>query len=304
MTTPIDLPGITHRYLHARGLRFHLAEAGSDGPPVLLLHGFPQHWYAWRHVLADLAADHRVFALDLRGAGWTDAPRRGYDIASLVRDVLAVLDALDLPAVRLVGHEWGGWLGFHLALAAPDRFDAFVATNAPHPWMPHRKVLPQIWRYWYTALVEYPVLGAWIIRTRPGLLRWLLRRGRRDLAAADVEIFVGRARRPERARAAQQLHWQVVLRDIPRRALGGYRRRHLAVPTLLLAGSHDFAPVPQSLAVSSGHAGELQVRVVAGGHYLPEERPDAIIGAIRELDRRATPPRDATRPAAPDRADR
>ena len=102
--------------------------------------------------------------------------------------------------------------------SAPHRFSSFLAVNAPHPWLPHRKLLPQVWRFWYTALLEYPVLGAWVIRTRPGVLRWLLRRGRPGLPDAEVEIFAAVAREPARARAGQQLHWQVVVRDIPRRA--------------------------------------------------------------------------------------
>ncbi len=275
----------THRYVQAGGLRFHVAEAGTDGPPVLLLHGYPQHWYAWRHVMADLAGDHRVYALDLRGAGQSDAPRRGYDSDTLAADVLAVLDALDLPVVQLVGHEWGGWLGFTLALSAPHRFSSFLAVNAPHPWLPHRKLLPQVWRFWYTALLEYPVLGAWVIRTRPGVLRWLLRRGRPGLPDAEVEIFAAVAREPARARAGQQLHWQVVVRDIPMRLSGRYRRRHLQVPTLMLAGSRDFALSPRSLTGAGRHADSLRVRVVDAGHYLPEERPATVAAAARELSR-------------------
>ena len=273
----------THHFVAANGLRLHIAEAGTDGPPVLLLHGYPQHSHACRHVMADLAADHHLYALDLRGAGASDAPRSGYDTRTLATDVLAVLDALDLPAVHLSGHQWGGWLGFHLALTAPQRFHSFVAVNAPHPWLPHRKLLPQMWRFWYTALLEYPALGAWIIRTRPGVLRWLLRRGRPDLPDADIDVFADVAREPARARAGQQLHWQIVLRDIPRRLLGRYRRQHLHVPTLLLAGTRDFALSPRSLTDAPHNADDLQVRVVDGGHYLPEEHPAQVAAAIREM---------------------
>jgi pimeloyl-ACP methyl ester carboxylesterase len=229
--------------------------------------------------------------LDLRGAGKSDAPRSSYDSRTLAADVLAVLDALDLSTVRLVGHEWGGWLGFHLALAAPERFSSFVAVNAPHPWLPHRKLLPQMWRFWYTALLEYPLLGAWVIRTRPGVLRWLLRRGRPHLPDPDVDVFAEVAREPDRARAGQQLHWQIVLHDIPRRMLGGYRRQHLRVPTLLLAGSRDFALSPRSLTGAPRNADDLRVRVIDGGHYLPEEHPAQLAAAIRDLsDRAPTPP--------------
>ena len=279
----------TDRYVQANGLHFHVIEAGSDGPAVLLLHGFPQHAYAWRLVVADLSVDHRVYALDLRGAGRSDAPRGGYDSRTLAADVLAVLDALNLPVVHLVGHEWGGWLGFHLALAAPERFTSFVAVNAPHPWLPHRKLLPQMWRFWYTALLEYPVLGAWVIRSRPGVLRWLLRRGRPGLPGPDVDVFVNVAREPARARAGQQLHWQFVLHDMPRRILGGYRRQQLAVPTLLLAGTRDFALSPRSLTGAPRNATDLRVRVVDGGHYLPEEGAAQVAAAIREMSHERLP---------------
>lgn len=274
---------ITHQDVRANGLQFHVARAGSSGPAVVLLHGFPQHNHAWRHVMAELAADHRVYAPDLRGAGASEAPRRGYDTATLTADVLALLDVLELPQVYLVGHESGGWLGFHLALAAPQRFSALVAVNTPHPWLLHRRLLPQVWRFWYTALFEYPAVGSWLIRTRPGLLRWLLRRGRPDLPDADVETFVKPFCDPARARAGQQLQWQLVLHDIPRRMLGRYGHRRLAVPTLLLAGRHDFALSPRSLSA----APNLAVRVIDGGHYLPEEHPDAVAAAIRELSTRS-----------------
>lgn len=277
---------ITHHDVNANGIRFHLAQAGTSGPPVLLLHGFPQHSHAWRHVMADLAADHRVYAPDLRGAGGSEAPRRGYDTATLTTDVLALVDALNLSTVALVGHESGGWLGFHLALAAPERFVSLVAVNTPHPWIPHRRLLPHMWRFWYTALFEYPVLGAWLIRNRPEL-RWLLRRGRPGLAGPDVDTFVNPFRDPARARAGQQLQWQMVLHDIPGRIVGRYRRKRLAVPTLVLAGRHDFALSPHSLTP----AHNIGVRVIDGGHYLPEERPGAVSGAVREIGARLPAPR-------------
>jgi pimeloyl-ACP methyl ester carboxylesterase len=183
----------------------------------------------------------------------------------------------------MAGHEWGGWLGFHLALAAPERFTGLVAVNTPHPWLPVRKLLPQMWRFWYTALLEYPVIGAWVIR-RTGVLAWLLRRGRPGLPSTEVEVFSDPAREPARARAGQQLHWQAVRHDIPRRVFGGYRHQQLSVPTMLLAGERDFALSPRSLTGAGGHANDLVIRVITdAGHYLPEERPDAVATAIREM---------------------
>jgi pimeloyl-ACP methyl ester carboxylesterase len=116
----------------ARGLRFHVAEAGA-GDPVVLVHGWPQHWWMWRHVVPLLAPHARLVMIDLRGFGWTDAPPGAYDKQTLADDLLAVLDALDLQRVCLMGHDWGAWSGFLACLAEPERFAAFLALGSPRP---------------------------------------------------------------------------------------------------------------------------------------------------------------------------
>jgi hypothetical protein len=92
------LKGVEHHFVDLPGLRMHVAEAGS-GRPLLLLHGFPQHWWEWRKVIPRLAEQFRVICPDLRGAGWTDAPRRGYTRDQLLADIVALLDTLGLPAL-------------------------------------------------------------------------------------------------------------------------------------------------------------------------------------------------------------
>ena len=138
MTRPFpEVEGVevTHRFVAARGFTFHVAEAGPPhAPPLLLLHGWPQHWYSWHKVLPALAAEYRVVMPDLRGFGWSDAPARGYEKENLGDDVLAILDELELPRVKLLAHDWGGWVGYLLALRAPERFERFVVLNIPPPW--------------------------------------------------------------------------------------------------------------------------------------------------------------------------
>lgn len=271
---------MTHRYVTARGLRFHLAEAGA-GQPVLLLHGFPQHWYAWRKVVP-LLPGYRLICPDLRGCGRSDAPRGGYHVDSLAADVLAIMDALGLDRVHLVGHDWGAKVGFRLCLSAPERFAGFVALNTLHPWPPRWPLIRYAWRQWYTALVEYPGLGGWLLR-KPWLVRYLLRRAVADSAIweeAELAAFVAPFADPARARAGQALHWQYVLRELPRlvrRRDPGWR---LEVPTVLLFGAQDPTLSPAQLA----GAEDLRVEVVAGaGHHLPDERPDLVAEAVRAM---------------------
>src|SRR5579859_2938326 len=167
------VPGVTHQFVAARGARFHVARAGvAGGEPLVLLHGIPLHWYAWRKVIAELAADHELYCIDLRGCGWSTPTRRGYATAELARDVLAVLDALGLDRVRLIGHETGGWIGFELCLTAPDRFAGLLAVNVAHPWLKQAALLRHAWRMWYTAFWEYPGIGRAVLRHGPGFTRF------------------------------------------------------------------------------------------------------------------------------------
>jgi pimeloyl-ACP methyl ester carboxylesterase len=123
-----------HRQIQAGELSMHVLVAGdAHAPPVLLLHGFPDSSHGWRGVLPALAQDHRVFAPDLRGYGGTQAPREGYDIERLAQDIIALLDALELPQVDLIGHDWGAAITWQLAAAYPDRFKTITALSVPHP---------------------------------------------------------------------------------------------------------------------------------------------------------------------------
>ena len=279
-----QVPGVTHRFVAARGTRFHVAEAGT-GDPVLLLHGIAQHWYAWRKVIPELAGEYRLFCLDLRGCGWSEGTRRGYSTGQQVQDVLAVMDALGLKRVRLVGHDSGGWLGFALCLHAPERFGGFVALNTTHPWPSQATLIRTAWRFWYTALWEYPGAGRLVLRRWPGFTRFLLRRWagppyRWD--PDDLDEFVRVSRTRSGSRAIQQALWQFVLRDIPALVLHRHRRSRLAVPTLIMGGQKDPVSRPEPSRRMARQADDLEIAVVPGWHMLAETAPRIVAAAVRE----------------------
>ncbi|KAM0878458.1 hypothetical protein ACQ4PT_034869 [Festuca glaucescens] len=124
---------IRHRTVAANGISVHVAEAGpEDGKAVLFLHGFPELWYSWRHQMAHLAArGYRCVAPDLRGYGATDAPPDvgAYSAFHVVGDAVALLDALGLTKVFVVGHDWGAIIAWYLCLFRPDRVTALVNTS-------------------------------------------------------------------------------------------------------------------------------------------------------------------------------
>jgi pimeloyl-ACP methyl ester carboxylesterase len=284
------VPGVTHRFVNVRGVRLHVAEAGG-GDPVVLLHSFPQHWYAWRHVVPLLSGQYRLICPDWRGFGWSEAPPRGYDTASRAADILALMDALGLPRARLIAHDWGAHAAFVAALEAPERISHLLAVNAAHPWLRQRLLLPQLWRFWYTALLEYPGIGRLVLRHCPGVTRFLLLHGAANRGVwqpGEVEEFVAASRQPGSARAGEALHWQFVLHDIPGIILRRYRRKRLTVPTVIMAGAGDWMLPPKILAGADRHADDLQLRAVPGaGHFLPDERPAEVAEAARKLFRRS-----------------
>jgi pimeloyl-ACP methyl ester carboxylesterase len=279
-----EVPGVAHRFVTVRGARFHVAQAGA-GDPVLLLHGVAQHWYAWRKLIPELADGYRLFCLDLRGCGWSEGTRRGYGTQEQARDVLAVMDALGLRRVRLIGHDSGGWLGFALCLLAPERFSGFVALNVTHPWPGQATLIRNAWRFWYTALWEYPGAGRLVLRRWPGFTRFLFRRwagGPYRWDPADLEEFVRASRTRSGARAVQQTLWQFVLRDIPALVLRRHRRSHLTVPTLIVGGEKDPVSRPVPSRRMAAQADDLEIALVPGWHLLPETAPRIVAAAVRE----------------------
>eukprot|EP00249_Psilotum_nudum_P019646 c27356_g1_i1 orf=367-1323(-) len=122
------MAGISHRFIETNGIKMHIAEQGS-GPVVLLVHGFPEFWYSWRHQIPVLAqAGFHAVAPDMRGYGKTDAPVdvKKYTILHIIGDLIGLLDALGEQQVFVIGHDWGAYISWHLALLFPDRVKALV----------------------------------------------------------------------------------------------------------------------------------------------------------------------------------
>ncbi|MET0191456.1 MAG: alpha/beta hydrolase [Pseudonocardia sediminis] len=130
----VRLPGPwTHRSVSANGIRIHVAEYGS-GPLVVLLHGFPEFWYSWRHQIVALGdAGYRVVAPDLRGYGDTDKTPRGYDLWTLAGDCAGLVRALGESRAHLVGHDWGAAIGWTVASLHPRLVASLTGLGAPHP---------------------------------------------------------------------------------------------------------------------------------------------------------------------------
>jgi pimeloyl-ACP methyl ester carboxylesterase len=262
----------------------HYADAGN-GPPLLLLHGWPQHFWCWRRVVPLLADEFRLICPDLRGFGWTDAPGRGYDQDTFAADAVALLDALGLERTGVIGHDWGGFAGFLMALRHPPRVERLLALSTPIPWLrASPRVLAAAWRSWYAwALAAF---GREALVRQPGAVRLMLRHGAPDDAIDEdaAEVYAAPLREPIRAEASQLLYRSYVRSALSMSARRPYEDLRLTVPTRLVLGRDDQA-IPEILVQGfEPHADDMTAEVLDGaGHFLPEERPGLVAARAREL---------------------
>lgn len=275
-------------------LRLQVAELG-EGPPVLMLHGWPQHAGAWRLVAPLLAERHRVICPDLRGFGSSDAPGRGYDPETFAADALALLDALGLERACLVGHDWGGASGFVACFMAPERIQAFLALSVPVPWIrPSLRLLAGAWRSWYVFAMASP-LGPVALQRRPDRIAANIVRDTVHPCISEEEAlgYAQSLARPDSARATQLLY-RSYMRAVAD-AFSGDPAPRLTVPTRLLFGSQDSFLSTEVVKGHEGHADDMSVELIEdSGHFLPEEKPELVAQRALELFSSSSDPPDAS----------
>jgi pimeloyl-ACP methyl ester carboxylesterase len=282
----------THREVTANGARFHLAEHGpADGPLVLLLHGFPEFWWSWRHQLVALGdAGFRAVAPDLRGYGGSDKPPRGYDAYTLSSDVAGMVRALGAREAHLVGHDWGGFLAWTVATLHPGIVTSLGVVGMPHPIRMREAMLrdpAQLRASSYMGFFQLPKAPeAQLLKDDSAFVEQLLERWGGP-GFPDPETAA-------RCREAMQitgvahsaLEWyrwafRSTIRPSGRR-LATLLARGVQAPVLQLHGAAD-ACVLASTAHGSGafaHGGyELQV-LDDVGHFVHEEAPEAVNAAL------------------------
>ncbi|MFE9580274.1 alpha/beta fold hydrolase [Nocardia sp. NPDC006044] len=275
---PPAIPGVRRSFVEARGVRFHVTEAGpADGRPVLLLHGWPQHHYAYRHLLADPPAGLRIIAPDLPGYGWSGPAPHRWAKEHVASDVLALIDELGLDRVLLVGHDWGGYIGHLMVLREPARFDGYLVLNIAHPWQTTRGFLPHAWRF----LLYQPVVASFgkVLQTRTRVLDWMLSKAAEnpaEFAPEVIRVYTDRFRDPLVAGAAVDTYRTFLLRELPRAARHGETRR-ATVPIRALFGIDDGAVHHSLAAAETAKADDYTLERVANcGHFIAEERPDLV----------------------------
>ncbi|WMD22387.1 alpha/beta hydrolase [Achromobacter seleniivolatilans] len=278
------LDGVTfqHRRVRVDGLGYHVVVGGS-GPPLILLAGFPQSWYAWRRVMPLLAPYFRVFAVDLPGQGDSDKPLDGYDTRTTGERLRALFHTLGLTRYALAGHDIGAWVGYPYAARYPGEVERLVLLDANIPGVtlkPSIELGPDNWKSWHFLFNSVPDLPEALLAGRERILiEWFFSR-----KTANKPGVFSRADIDEYERVYQTLgglrgmlgYYRAANEDAAQNR--ELRDKPLTLPVLALGGDQGSAPdlhqalKPLALNLQGGVLQDC-------GHYLPEEQP-------RELARR------------------
>lgn len=272
----------------ANGIGFHVAVAGPPtGDPVLLLHGFPEFWYGWRHQIDALAAaGHRVIVPDLRGYNRTDKPDgvAAYAMEELVADVTGLLDACGHDRAAVVGHDWGGTLALRVAATHPERVSRIVVLNGVHlataPAV-YAGQLRQLRRGWYVLALQLPWLPERLLAARnfqalAAALRETSRPG--TFTPADLAAYRRAWNRPGALRA--MVHWY---RAACRRPPGVAPSPTIDAPTLVIWGEDDAFLTRETVLAGIAWCRRGHFEAIAATHWLHHEEPTVVNELLEEF---------------------
>ncbi len=302
-------PTISHHYANINGISFHYAESGSGDDLVILLHGFPEFWYSWRHQLAALGNSYHVVAPDMRGYNLSDKPARveDYRIEVLVEDVVDLIKYFGATKAAIVAHDWGAAVAWAVAQKYPERVSKLAVLQVPPAAVWRANIsLRQLLRSWYMFFFQLPRIPEWVIASRhfAALDRTFKQNVARKgtFSDADIELYKEALSRPGSLTGAVNYYRANVRRVMSRQRpdhtgersspRGGTRNdqgpagdARIRVPTLFIFGEQDFAILPATVHGIAEYvaAPYREVRIPDSGHWVQNEAAEEVNAALLEF---------------------
>jgi pimeloyl-ACP methyl ester carboxylesterase len=273
----------TSRYIDTGWLRQH-AVIGGNGPPLLLIHGWPQTWYAWRLVMPALARDFEVIAPDQRGIGLTDKPKDGYDPGTLADDLVALMDALGHKRFAVVGTDTGLPIAYALAADHPDRVERVVLAEVPGP--PGTVPSPPFFcpeplnnGLWHIAVNRLDEVNEQLVTGREDIYfgyEFAIQAGKNKLPDDLIDYYVGLLRKPDSLHGSFAFYreWDAMMAQNEQR-----KDRPLTMPVLAISGADSWGEAVGE--AMKPLANDVQSAVIPGaGHWFAEQAPEETLAAL------------------------
>jgi epoxide hydrolase 4 len=285
---------IKHGFAKVGDVRLHYAECGQGDDLVILLHGFPECWYSWRHQLSVLGERYHVVAPDMRGYNLSDKPAgvQNYRIEFLVQDVIGLIRYFGKERAAIVAHDWGAGVAWAVAQRHPDAVSKLVAMQVPPPaaWRANF-TLRQLRHSWYMFFFQLPRLPEWwasandFARIEKMYRETIFRPG--AFTAEDIAVYKEALRQPGALTSSINYYRANVFRSLVR---GGVETPkgadgRIRVPTLFIYGEHDMAIVPNTVRGLDRFidAPYRELRIPDSGHWVQNEAIEEVNHALLEF---------------------
>jgi pimeloyl-ACP methyl ester carboxylesterase len=281
MITSLSRP-LEHHYVRTNGISLHVVQAGpEDGPPLILLHGFPEFWYGWRNQIPTFtAAGFRVWAPDQRGYNLSEKPRRmqDYNLDILAADVAGLIRQTGREKAFLAGHDWGAAVAWWVGIKYPHLLEKLIILNVPHPTVMRRYVLQsneQRLRSWYIAFFQLPWLPERLLSaSRAALIARSMQGTSRPGSFSPQELRQYRRAALRPGALTGMLNWYRAAARTHTERLPGLQ---VTAPTRIIWGVHDVALSRELAALSLDmcHDGDL-VYLEQATHWLQHDEPQRV----------------------------
>lgn len=276
-------PGFEHKTADVNGVKLHYV-AGGAGEPLVLLHGWPQTWYVWRHVMPELAKHYTVIVPDLRGLGGSGRPEKGYDKKTVAEDVFQLVTKLGHKKVRVVGHDIGGMVAYTYAAQHPDAVERLVIAEVLLPGFGlEEKMNPAAGGYWHFGFhmtKDVPeMLTEGKERKYLSMMAFRGPFGTKAVTEADIDEYARCYASPGGMKAGFD-HYRTLLDDGKQNRAWVKANGKLKTPTLVLTGERG---IPHALLLDGVKLAAEDVRGVVvkdSGHWLAEEQPKALTAEL------------------------
>jgi epoxide hydrolase 4 len=284
--TSVIQPSWTHEYITTNGVELHYVTQGA-GPLLLLLHGFPEFWYSWRHQIPEFAQYFKVVALDLRGYNDSDKPKNksAYVMDEFVKDIQGVIKGLGYEKCVLVGHDWGGAIAWNFAYTHPDMLEKLIILNLPHPakFSQGLLTLQQLVRSAYIFFFQLPWIPELFIKSSDYAAIERAFKGmavdKNTFTQADIDSYKNSAAKTGAITAALNYYRNALQQRIFKRNWG-----ILAVPTLMIWGENDTALGKELTYGTQAYVKDFQIKYIPNcSHWVQQEQPKLVNQYMRDF---------------------